>query len=56
MTNNRVLVPMCKKCLDYYEMEHPSCQIVSETCACCGNQYVTVCMVTGEMIDRHNNE
>lgn len=43
------MIAMCKACLDKYGMTHPAMQIFGETCSCCDNPCVTVCMVTEPM-------
>jgi hypothetical protein len=51
-----MIVPMCLRCLKDYEMDPPAMQTNSSTCACCDSQFVTVGWLSGETIDKINEE
>jgi hypothetical protein len=51
-----MLVPMCKKCLDKYEIPHPAFMLFDSKCESCNRDFITVCQLSAEALDKCNKE
>jgi hypothetical protein len=51
-----MLIPMCKKCLDEYEIPHPAFTTFDSKCACCDKDFITVCQLSTEALDKFNED